>query len=98
MKDLNYKGYKHIYTDGSKSEIGVGAAAITEGPAKSASLPKNASIFTAEAYAIHMTVNLIRTSKGKKFSVFTDSRSGGIRKHNVEVQMHESEQLKFRTT
>lgn len=75
IKELNYKGYKHIYTDGSKSEIGVGAAAITEGQAKSASLPKHASIFTAEAYAVHMTVDLIRTSKRKKFSVFTDSRS-----------------------
>ena len=34
-----YKGWNHVYTDGSKSESGLGAAATTENRTKSASLP-----------------------------------------------------------
>ena len=41
-----YKGWEHIHTDGSKSEIGVGAAATTGNRAESAPLPKFSSIFT----------------------------------------------------
>ena len=45
---------KHMYTDGSKSEEGVGSAVwVPSGNySKSRSLPKEASIFTAEAVAI----------------------------------------------
>ena len=70
-----YKGWNHIYTDGSKNEIGVGAAAIIENRTKSSSLPKFSSIFTAETHAIHIAFNTIPPTKGKNFTIFTDSRS-----------------------
>ena len=47
-----YKGGKHIYTDGSKSELGVGVAATTGNRTESASLPKFSCLFTAETHAI----------------------------------------------
>ena len=70
-----YKGWKHIYADGSKIEIGVGAAATTGNRTESASLPKFSSIFTAETHAIPLALNAITATKGKNFSIFTDSRS-----------------------
>ena len=70
-----YRGRKHIDTDGSKSEIGVGAAANTVNSAKSASLPKLGSILTAETHVKHLALNTISATNRKKFSLFTDSRS-----------------------
>ena len=37
-----YIGWKHIYTNGSKREMGVKAAATTENRSESASLPNSA--------------------------------------------------------
>ena len=73
--EKKYKGWNHIYTDVSKSEIGVGAAATTRKSTKSASLPKFSSTFTAETHAIHVVLNTISATKGKDFTIFTDSRS-----------------------
>ena len=78
-----YKDFKHIYTDGSKSSQGTGAAAITTGAACVASLPTNASIFSAEAHAVQMAVDFAaRTYYGTNNNanppgtvIFTDSRS-----------------------
>ena len=69
------KGWNHIYTVGSKSEIGVGAAATTENRTNSASIPKISSIITAETHAIHLALNTISATKVKNFTIFTDSRS-----------------------
>ena len=65
----------HIYTDGSKSEIGVGAAATTGNRTNSASLLKISSIFTTETHAIHLALNTILTTRGKNLNILTDSRS-----------------------
>ena len=70
-----YKGWNHMYTDGSECEIGVGVAASTGNCTQSASLSKFSSIFTAETYAIQLALNTIFTEKRKNFSIFTDSRS-----------------------
>ena len=51
-----YTGWNHLYTDGSKSGIGVGTAATIGNHTKSASLPKFTSIFTAETHAIHLAL------------------------------------------
>ena len=59
-----YKGWKHIYTDGSKSEIGVRAAATTGNRTQSTSLPKFNSIFTAETHAIHLALNTTSATIG----------------------------------
>ena len=63
------------HTDGSKSEMGVGAAATIGNRTKSASLPKFSSIFTAQTHAILLALNTIFATKGKSFTIITDSRS-----------------------
>ena len=63
-----YKEWNHIYTDGCKNELGVGAAASTRNLTESASLPKFNSIFTAETYAIKLALNTTCAAKGKNFS------------------------------
>ena len=70
-----YKGWKHIYTHGSKSEVGVEAAGTTGNCTESAALPKVSSIIGAETHSIHLALETISASKGKNFSVSTDSRS-----------------------
>ena len=59
-----YKGWKHIYTDGSRSEIGVGVAATTGNRTESASLQKFSSVSTAGTHTIHLALNTITATKG----------------------------------
>ena len=66
------KGWNHIYTDGLKSEMGVGAAVTNGSYTKSASLLKVCSIFTAKTHAIHFALNLAKTNNRRKFAIFTD--------------------------
>ena len=70
-----HKGCNHLYTDGSKSEIGMGAAATTGSRTESASLPNFNSIFTTETHATYLALNTVSALNIKKFAIFTDSRS-----------------------
>ena len=70
-----YKNWIKLYTDGSKREEGVGAAAVWNGGIRSAALPREASIFSAELYAITMAVRVIEELQGTQFVVFSDSSS-----------------------
>ena len=67
----------HIYTDGSKSTKGVGFAAVFPNITSGGRLTKEASIFTAELYAINAVVHEILkgTVDGNQFTIFSDSRS-----------------------
>ena len=80
MRSQNYSGYKEIYTDGSKFPNGVGSAAVSMNSNCVATLPKEASIYSAELHAVKMAVDsitrVIRTSEQYTQSViFTDSKS-----------------------
>jgi len=68
-----YEDHFHIYTDGSKVDWGVGAAAVGVGVLRRMSLPKQASIFTAELYAIHLALNLIPELHHRSYVIFCDS-------------------------
>ena len=57
LNDIKYEGWDHNYTEYSKSEIGVGGAAITENQTKSTILQKIGSIFSSETHAIHLAHN-----------------------------------------
>ena len=66
-----------VYTDGSKSDDGVGSGVVVPSLAlsDSASLPKVASIFTAELFAIILGLELIRHIPRRNYTIYTDSRS-----------------------
>ena len=81
LKANKYMHSKEIYCDGSKSSDGVGAAAVYHpyGASCTASLPKEASIFSAELHALQMAVESIRrtpmSAQERKFVIYTDSKS-----------------------
>ena len=73
-----YKNDKIIYTDGSKSDTAVGAAAvpmIDDLDEINARLPDVASIYTGEATALDMALSTINKAKETKFVICTDSLS-----------------------
>ena len=67
----------HIYTDGSKPTEGVGFAAVFPNTTSGGRLTGEASIFTAELYAINAAVHAVLkgTTDGNRFTIFSDSRS-----------------------
>ena len=64
-----------IYTDGSKGEMGVGAAAVTEVMSVTASMLKESSIFSAEVYAIHLALSIVKQTEERQFTICSDSLS-----------------------
>lgn len=71
----NLLEYEFIYTDGSKSQHGVGSAAVYGARIATLSLPAEASILTAELHAIRLGLAMISESTKKNFVIFTDSLS-----------------------
>ena len=69
------KGWKNIYTDYSKSKIGLGATATPGNHTESTSLPKFSSGLTVETDAIHLSLIKISARKINNFSVLPDSRN-----------------------
>jgi ribonuclease HI len=76
-----------IYTDGSKREDGVGSAAVWEDCYESESLLKQASIMTAELYAIKIALEKIASMEGSNFVIFSDSRSA-LQAINIYHPLH----------
>jgi exonuclease III len=62
-----------VFTDGSKCEDAVGAACFNLGIANSCSLPSTCSIFSAEAFAIKMAVEIPNINN--EMVILTDSAS-----------------------
>jgi ribonuclease HI len=78
LSSSKYKDFTHIYTDGSKQEEKVAAAAVTGHSFKSifdVRLPDHSSIFSAELRAIHLALKLVYQRKGDKFLIISDSLS-----------------------
>ena len=72
----HYMDYKHIYTDGSKDDMKVGCAVISDDFSETMRIPDGSSIFTAEAKAIDIALDLIADCKtSNKFIIFSDSLS-----------------------
>ena len=71
-----YKNYQQIYTDGSKEDSKVGCAVISDNHSNMQRLPDDSSIFTAEAKAIDLALDFIRTCDANNtFIIFSDSLS-----------------------
>ena len=68
-----YTDHRAIYTDGSKAQNRVAAAATSNNLSAQVRLPGNASIFTAELQALKMAFNLVKNCD--RFIIFTNSLS-----------------------
>ena len=82
----------HIYRRLQKRNRS-GSAATTGSRTEFASLPTFSSIFTAETHAIHLALDIISATSGKKFAVFTDARSclQALQKQSTKTQAQYSE-------
>lgn len=67
-----YSRFRHIYTDGSKTKDGVGFGMVDDGLGSSHRLPKQCSIFSAEAAALLAAVS---TESERPTLIITDSAS-----------------------
>jgi ribonuclease HI len=70
-----FDGYSRIYTDGSKEDAAVAAAAVTESVVLVKRLPDHSSIFSAEARAILLALDAAEQSTYDRFVVLSDSLS-----------------------
>ena len=68
-----YLKHLHIFTDGSKVDKITGCATIHKGNFFLKYLPNDITIFSAEACAINMALDLISESRNNKFIIFSDS-------------------------
>jgi len=83
--EAKYSNSLCIYTDGSKTADGVGAAAVAEGIVRTATLPCEASIFSAELHAIFMATHIIEESRGGFYTIFSDSHSALLNISKVKL-------------
>ena len=72
----NYTDYTPIYTDGSKDDMKVGCAVISDNYSGNMRIPDGSSIFTAEAKAIDLALDFIAECEiSSNFIIFSDSLS-----------------------
>ena len=68
---LHYMDYKHIHTDGSKDYMKVGCAVVSDDYSETMRIPDGSSIFTTEAKAIDLALDLIDDCEtSNKFVIF----------------------------
>ena len=81
---VNHANQVKVFTDGSKSDGGVGCAVYIENTIHQTKLPPMASIFTAELTAITEALGIISEREEKEFVIYTDSYSSilAIQKFN----------------
>lgn len=87
----HYPACQQIYTDGSKNREGRTAYGIdsSKGISYIGRLPNYASIYDAELFAIHITIQLIENSNFKK------NYNIGLQKCITEDYRHQAKQNRF---
>jgi kelch-like protein 2/3 len=73
-----YPLHAKVFTDGSKSENGVAAAAVLlsgDVDTSSKRIPSDSSVYTAELTALNLALKSIQGSKRERFIIFSDSLS-----------------------
>ena len=80
----SYGTYNFIYTDGSVSESGTASAALHSEGRYCATLPRAATILTAELHAISLALRLAEESSSARHLILTDSLSAlNLLSHNT---------------
>ena len=64
-----------IYTDGSKSDAGVGFAVVSSDSIEQRKMPSYSSVFSSELGAISLALSKIPLHPFRKYAVYTDSQS-----------------------
>ena len=73
---MHYADYQHIYTDGPIDKERVGCAVLRENDHQTMRIPDGSSIFTAEANAIDLALDLVdNCNSHDKFIIFSASFS-----------------------
>ena len=91
-----YPNHSFLYTDGSKSQDGVGCAYVLGNRRERFKLPDNCSVFTAEAVAVLRALIHVEVSGIPKCVICTDSLSvlnalkGSVSTHPIIVQIWET--------
>jgi len=71
----NHQEHTKFFTDGSKTNLGVGAAVVYNETKQMFKLPDFCSVFTAEATAISLALDIIYENRTNKAIIFSDSLS-----------------------
>ncbi|XP_060867266.1 uncharacterized protein LOC132942682 [Metopolophium dirhodum] len=71
----NHQEHTKFFTDGSKTNLGVGAAVVYNETKQMFKLPDFCSVFTAEATAISLALDIIYENRMNKAIIFSDSLS-----------------------
>ena len=72
---INHKNSTWIFTDGSKSNAGVGFGVYSTVFNRKGALPNSASNFTAELYGILVALEKIALLENNSYTIFCDSKS-----------------------
>ena len=71
----HHPDHLYVFTDDSKDNDKTVCAAVLNKTIMEKALPTKSFIFTAEARAVDVALDIISKSKHKKFNIFTDSLS-----------------------
>ena len=82
----SYDGFISVFTDGSKTEDGVGCAFVAGRDTRTFSLPSSASVFSSELVAIEKALCFIEVSDNLSYLILSDSLSSllAIRRFNPD--------------
>ena len=83
---MNHPDHLYVYTDGSNDNGRAACMAVLNKIVLKKALPRESSIFTTEARAIDLALNIISKSKHKKFIIFSDSLSVLLSLRNKKFQ------------
>ena len=81
----HHPDHLYVFMDGSKDNGWAACAAVLNKTVLKKALPRESSIFTAEARAIDQGLNITWKSKHKKFIIFSDSLSVLLSLRNKKI-------------
>ena len=82
----HHPDHLYVFTDGSKDNGRAACTAVLNKTVLKKAPPRESSIFTAEAHAINLALNIISKSKHKKFIIFSDLLSVLLSLRNKKFQ------------